>query len=297
MVTCRNPFTGEMEDHRHQPDWYYRDEVTKTTYPFWGNDLPEYVRNGDGDSFTTIRYKPQQPASLASHVNPTLPAPSNPQTPTTSQPKKFKFNLEFFKMKFGAEGEGENETKDARWMAKGILLFLLVFLILLGVFFLKKNWPFVGPKPFFQAAQEIHTSGGPYHKFPPGYGDGFDYFQMNSVEYRNGMTWSLQEDASEKSTIASYILKEEYKTITGIIGHIDSLAKASAELLITGDGSEIKRIELDGDMEPYELKLNVVGVEKIEFRYVLKGRVWEKGTSESGKNSFVGYGFGNVTIN
>jgi len=86
-------------------------------------------------------------------------------------------------------------------------------------------------------------------------------FSMGGDNYVNGFTFA------DKSW-AVYNLKGQYKSLTGVICHVDGTASYSATLRIFFDNILKEEFELTPDMAPIQLNLNVTDVKQIKFENV-----------------------------
>jgi len=110
-------------------------------------------------------------------------------------------------------------------------------------------------------------------------------FNMLGESYMHGVaftevTWGMWSRDAETS--ASYNLKGQYKTIRGVIGHIDGAKGGDGTLRIDLDGKTYKAYTISSDMLTKEIAIDVTGVQLMKISI--------------NAGSDAKWGFGNVTI-
>jgi hypothetical protein len=91
-----------------------------------------------------------------------------------------------------------------------------------------------------------------------------DYFVMAGVKYYYGCRWNSTIN-NWAGGYSIYNLNGQYRTITGVLGHIDGTEMRPAKLQIFYDGVLNREIELTGDMIPKEITLDVRGVKQLKI--------------------------------
>jgi len=115
-------------------------------------------------------------------------------------------------------------------------------------------------------------------------------FKMLGDEYTRGWTFGGYLLSYGKNCSISYNLRGQYKTIKGILGHIDGMTRDITGTLSFYVGLEKelhKTYPVTGTMKPLEIEINVVGVDILTIEWVIN--------AISTINNDM-YGLGNVTI-
>jgi hypothetical protein len=107
-------------------------------------------------------------------------------------------------------------------------------------------------------------------------------FNMAGLRYTNGATWMVN---SNPPSFSIYNLNGDYRTIRGVLGHVDGSGRDSTKMLIFADGRLIEEIDVSADMLPKNISINVRGVRQLKIEFVDPRRT-------NGSR----YGFGNVVI-
>jgi len=117
-------------------------------------------------------------------------------------------------------------------------------------------------------------------------------FKMLGDEYTRGWTFGVYHSGYYGKTHSiSYNLREQYKTIKGVLGHIDGRNRDITGTLYfyAGLEKELKKTyPVTGTMKPLEIEINVSGIDILTIEWVVDG-------SYEGMSDHI-YGFGNVTI-
>jgi len=112
-------------------------------------------------------------------------------------------------------------------------------------------------------------------------------FKMLGDEYTRG--WGFEGSGGRTSSL-SYNLRGQYKTIKGVLGHIDGKSRdiTGTVSFYVGLEKELRKTyPVTGTMKPMEIEISVVGVDILTIEWVING--------SSHYYDFV-YGIGNVTI-
>jgi hypothetical protein len=116
---------------------------------------------------------------------------------------------------------------------------------------------------------------------------GAEKFSMSGVAYTNGFT---MRSGTGEFEIGNYWgvwnLNGQYKTLSGILGHVDSTTNGDGLIQVFCDGVLKNELELKADMLGEAVSINVSGVNQLKL-------VWGTGNPGIGYGT---YGIGNPVL-
>jgi len=113
-------------------------------------------------------------------------------------------------------------------------------------------------------------------------------FKMLGDEYTRGWFFGGGGNRSQISSV-SYNLRGQYKTIKGVLGHIDGQTRdftGTVSFYVGLEKKFHKTYPVTGTMKPMEIEINVIGVDILTIEWVVNGSTYY----------YAVYGLGNVTI-